>query len=122
MELFKIIITILLPPLGVFLQVGIGKHFWNSDDSWLYPRHSPWRMGYCQKQVITQLHHFFTFSFKSNEGNEMPIAQRILAAVFTIFICFAAIGCEKEGPAEKAGKEIDKAFNTAKDKINEATK
>lgn len=28
MELVKIIITILLPPLGVFLQVGIGKHFW----------------------------------------------------------------------------------------------
>jgi len=28
MELIKIIISILLPPLGVFLQVGIGKHFW----------------------------------------------------------------------------------------------
>ena len=28
MELIKIIISIILPPLGVFLQVGIGKHFW----------------------------------------------------------------------------------------------
>lgn len=28
MELIKIIVTIILPPLGVFLQVGIGKHFW----------------------------------------------------------------------------------------------
>jgi len=28
MEIVKIIIAILLPPLGVFLQVGIGKHFW----------------------------------------------------------------------------------------------
>jgi uncharacterized membrane protein YqaE (UPF0057 family) len=28
MELIKIIIAIILPPLGVFLQVGIGKHFW----------------------------------------------------------------------------------------------
>ena len=28
MELIKIIVSILLPPLGVFLQVGIGKHFW----------------------------------------------------------------------------------------------
>lgn len=28
MELIKIIISILVPPLGVFLQVGIGKHFW----------------------------------------------------------------------------------------------
>jgi uncharacterized membrane protein YqaE (UPF0057 family) len=28
MELIKIILAIVLPPLGVFLQVGIGKHFW----------------------------------------------------------------------------------------------
>jgi uncharacterized membrane protein YqaE (UPF0057 family) len=27
-DLLRIIIAILLPPLGVFLQVGIGKHFW----------------------------------------------------------------------------------------------
>ena len=28
MDLVRIIVSILLPPLGVFLQVGIGKHFW----------------------------------------------------------------------------------------------
>lgn len=28
MDIFRIIIAILLPPLGVFLQVGIGGHFW----------------------------------------------------------------------------------------------
>jgi uncharacterized membrane protein YqaE (UPF0057 family) len=28
MDIVRIIIAILLPPLGVFLQVGIGKHFW----------------------------------------------------------------------------------------------
>ncbi len=28
MDLIKIICSIILPPLGVFLQVGIGKHFW----------------------------------------------------------------------------------------------
>ena len=28
MDVFRIIIAILLPPLGVFLQVGLGKHFW----------------------------------------------------------------------------------------------
>ncbi len=27
-NLLKIILAILLPPLGVFLEVGIGKHFW----------------------------------------------------------------------------------------------
>ncbi len=28
MEILKIILAIILPPLAVFLQVGIGKHFW----------------------------------------------------------------------------------------------
>ena len=27
-ELAKILLAIFLPPVGVFLQVGIGKHFW----------------------------------------------------------------------------------------------
>lgn len=27
-DLVKILIAILLPPLGVFLEVGLGKHFW----------------------------------------------------------------------------------------------
>lgn len=27
-ELLKIILAILLPPVGVFLQVGFGGHFW----------------------------------------------------------------------------------------------
>ena len=28
MDVLRIIIAILLPPVGVFLLVGIGKHFW----------------------------------------------------------------------------------------------
>ena len=28
MDLLRIILSILLPPLGVFLQVGIGPQFW----------------------------------------------------------------------------------------------
>jgi uncharacterized membrane protein YqaE (UPF0057 family) len=28
MDFIRIIIAILLPPLGVFLQVGFGLHFW----------------------------------------------------------------------------------------------
>ncbi len=27
-DLIKIILAIILPPLGVFLEVGFGKHFW----------------------------------------------------------------------------------------------
>ena len=28
MDILRIIVAIVLPPLGVFLQVGLGKHFW----------------------------------------------------------------------------------------------
>ena len=28
MDLLRIILSVLLPPLGVFLQVGIGAQFW----------------------------------------------------------------------------------------------
>ena len=28
MDLIKIIVAILLPPLGVFMEVGLGKQFW----------------------------------------------------------------------------------------------
>lgn len=28
MDVVRILVAIILPPLGVFLQVGIGLHFW----------------------------------------------------------------------------------------------
>ena len=28
MDIIRVILSIILPPLGVFLQVGIGLHFW----------------------------------------------------------------------------------------------
>ena len=28
MDLDRIIVSVIIPPLGVFLQVGLGKHFW----------------------------------------------------------------------------------------------
>ncbi|MEJ6402183.1 YqaE/Pmp3 family membrane protein [Yoonia sp. 2307UL14-13] len=28
MDLIRIIFAVILPPLGTFLQVGLGKHFW----------------------------------------------------------------------------------------------
>ncbi|MCB1326218.1 MAG: YqaE/Pmp3 family membrane protein [Spirochaetales bacterium] len=28
MDIIRLICAIFIPPLGVFLQVGIGKHFW----------------------------------------------------------------------------------------------
>ncbi|MBP0481006.1 YqaE/Pmp3 family membrane protein [Sagittula salina] len=28
MDLIRIILSLFVPPLGVFLEVGLGKHFW----------------------------------------------------------------------------------------------
>ncbi|MDG4648459.1 YqaE/Pmp3 family membrane protein [Roseibacterium sp. SDUM158017] len=28
MDILRIVAAIVLPPLGVFLEVGLGKHFW----------------------------------------------------------------------------------------------
>ncbi len=28
MDILRVLLSILLPPVGVFLQVGIGLHFW----------------------------------------------------------------------------------------------
>lgn len=28
MDILRVLLSILLPPLGVFLQVGLGLHFW----------------------------------------------------------------------------------------------
>lgn len=27
-DLFRILLAVILPPLGVFFEVGFGKHFW----------------------------------------------------------------------------------------------
>lgn len=50
-DLLRIIIAILLPPLGVFLQVGIGKQFWinvSTDDPRLHSRYSPRGVGHSE--------------------------------------------------------------------------
>lgn len=48
--------------------------------------------------------------------------RKILVLIALALFIALQTGCEKEGTAEKAGKEVDKAFSTAKEKINEATK
>jgi hypothetical protein len=50
---------------------------------------------------------------KSNKG----IVSALAAAVLIAGLC----GC-KEGPVERAGKQVDKAFEKAGDKIQDATK
>ena len=44
--------------------------------------------------------------------------------IFFLLMAFATMqtGCQREGTAEKAGKKIDKTYETAKDKFKEMTK
>ncbi|SEA75494.1 hypothetical protein SAMN05660420_03083 [Desulfuromusa kysingii] len=44
-----------------------------------------------------------------------------IVLILMVFVLTVA-GCEKEGTAEKAGKTFDKMLDSAKDKVNEATK
>lgn len=49
---------------------------------------------------------------------------RIKIFIFCLigFFTFTLTGCKKEGAAEKAGKKIDQAVDSAKKKMEEATK
>ncbi len=38
----------------------------------------------------------------------------LVGCVLCAFLGLAAAGCEKEGPAEKAGKKMDEALDSAK--------
>ncbi|MCC2596682.1 hypothetical protein LKR43_10055 [Pusillimonas sp. MFBS29] len=46
--------------------------------------------------------------------------SKTMAALAAATLMFALAGCQKEGPAEKAGKEIDKAISSAGDQIQQA--
>ena len=51
--------------------------------------------------------------------------QRVKRIVVGVTLCMVVeavtVGCEKEGPAEKAGKNADEALDAAKIKNNELT-
>lgn len=52
----------------------------------------------------------------------MKLQSKAILLLSLLFLALSTVACEKEGDAEKAGKEIDKAFNAAKEKIHDATK
>ena len=49
------------------------------------------------------------------------LSTKILVLCISSFLAFAFIGCEKEGPAEKAGKQFDQAVDSAKENVEEVT-
>jgi len=52
----------------------------------------------------------------------MYLKKVLVIGVAISSLLIFAVACEKEGTGEKAGKEIDRAFDSAKQKLNEATK
>jgi hypothetical protein len=52
----------------------------------------------------------------------MSLQKVFLIGLAITFMIFATAACEKEGSAEKAGKEIDQAMENAKKKLDDATK
>lgn len=51
----------------------------------------------------------------------MKLRSKAVFLFSLLILVVSTMACEKEGGAEKAGKVLDKALNTAKDKIHEAT-
>jgi hypothetical protein len=44
---------------------------------------------------------------------------RVLGSVLVVMgSALVGVGCEREGPVEKAGKQVDQAVEGAKDKLN----
>jgi hypothetical protein len=52
----------------------------------------------------------------------MKWKSKVVLLFSLVIFAFSTVACQKEGDAEKAGKQIDKALNTTKEKINDATK
>jgi hypothetical protein len=42
----------------------------------------------------------------------------VASALLVLGSAFVGVGCEREGTVEKAGKQVDKAVEAAKDKLN----
>jgi hypothetical protein len=52
----------------------------------------------------------------------MPLFKKLFMIVLVALLVAGIYGCKKEGPAERAGKRIDKAIEDAKNKLDDATK
>ena len=52
----------------------------------------------------------------------MKLKSKAALLLLAVMMVVTTVACEKEGGAEKAGKKIDEAFNTVKEKVKDATK
>lgn len=71
--------------------------------------------------VVTQTSFFAHILYEKNidRRSQMKILKMIfLLTALCSFLAFATLGCEKEGPMEKAGKKIDKTVDSAKEAVD----
>jgi hypothetical protein len=52
----------------------------------------------------------------------MSFIKKLFMILVVVFLVAGIYGCKKEGPAEQAGKDLDKAMGDAKEKLDDATK
>ena len=45
----------------------------------------------------------------------------LIGCILSAVLGFTTVGCEKEGPAEKAGKKVDEALDSAKKTFKKMT-
>lgn len=51
----------------------------------------------------------------------MRITNMLFPVAVLLAVMFATVGCDREGPAERAGEKIDHAAERAGDKIEDAS-
>ncbi|MFO7963113.1 MAG: hypothetical protein R6U50_04260 [Desulfobacterales bacterium] len=54
------------------------------------------------------------------EGRFINIVKSLMAA-FLVFVSIGLSSCEREGPAERAGEEIDESIEEFGDEVEDAT-
>ena len=52
----------------------------------------------------------------------MSFIKKLFMILVVVFLVTGIYGCKKEGPAERAGKNVDQAMEDAKEKLDDATK
>jgi hypothetical protein len=49
----------------------------------------------------------------------MMLSKRLLAALLVGMLTVMALGCEREGPAERAGERVDETVDRAGERVEE---
>jgi hypothetical protein len=61
-------------------------------------------------------------NFIIKESAMKSLGKKLLILCLIGFLASGFVSCKKEGTAEKAGKQIDQAIDSAKKQVEEATK